>query len=63
MIEETCKTMGALQGRMSKSQARRDKMKEMNPGNVSIPNPSMASEDRIFNQILFFNYSAFCFKN
>ena len=36
MIEETCKTMGALQGRMSKSQARREKLKEMNTSNASI---------------------------
>lgn len=36
MIEETCQTMGALQGKMSKSQARREKIKEMNPKNASI---------------------------
>jgi len=35
MIEETCQNMGALQGRMSKSQARREKIKEMNPKNAS----------------------------
>lgn len=36
MIETTCQNIGALQGRMSKSQARREKIKEMNPHNVSI---------------------------
>ena len=36
MMEDTCKAMGALQGKMSKSQARREKMKEMNVGNASI---------------------------
>ncbi|MFX0020061.1 MAG: L-2-amino-thiazoline-4-carboxylic acid hydrolase [Promethearchaeota archaeon] len=35
MIEETCQTMGALQGKMSRSQARREKIKEMNPKNAS----------------------------
>ena len=35
MIETTCSNMGAVQGKMSKSQARRDKIKEMNlPGNI-----------------------------
>jgi len=36
MIETTCQNMGAIQGRMSKSQARREKMKKMNPSNASI---------------------------
>lgn len=36
MIETTCQNMGALQGRMSKSQARREKIKEMTPKNASI---------------------------
>jgi hypothetical protein len=36
MIETTCQNMGALQGRMSKGQARREKIKEINPSNASI---------------------------
>ncbi len=36
MMEETCLNMGALQGKMSKSQARREKIKEMNPSNAAI---------------------------
>ena len=35
MIEKSCQNMGALQGKMSKSQARREKIKEMNPSNVA----------------------------
>lgn len=35
MIETTCTTMGAVQGRMSKSQARREKVKDMTPLNAS----------------------------
>lgn len=35
MIEKTCQNMGALQGKMSKSQARREKIKEMNPSNAA----------------------------
>jgi hypothetical protein len=36
MIEETCQNMGAVMGKMSKSQARREKIKEMNPKNASL---------------------------
>ena len=36
MIEKTCQNMGALQGKMSKSQARREKIKEMNPSNAAL---------------------------
>jgi len=36
MVETTCQNIGAIQGKMSKSQARREKMKEMNPRNASI---------------------------
>ncbi|MFW9949489.1 MAG: L-2-amino-thiazoline-4-carboxylic acid hydrolase [Candidatus Thorarchaeota archaeon] len=36
MIEKTCQNMGAVQGKMLKSKARREKMKEMNPSNAAI---------------------------
>jgi len=36
MIETTCKSMGSLQGKMLKSQARREKIKEMTPKNASL---------------------------
>lgn len=40
MIENTCQNMGAVQGKMLKSQARREKIKEMNPSNAA----SLASD-------------------
>lgn len=35
MIKRTCQNMGSLQGKMSKSQARREKIKEMNPSSAA----------------------------
>jgi len=36
MMEKTCQNMGALHGKMLKSQARREKIKEMNPSNAAL---------------------------
>lgn len=36
LIETTCQNVGSIQGKMSKSQARREKIKEMDPINASI---------------------------
>ena len=36
MMEETCLNMGAVQGKMLKSKARREKIKEMNPSNAAL---------------------------
>ena len=36
MIETTCKSMGSLQGKMLKSKAKHEKIKEMTPKNASL---------------------------
>ena len=36
MIESTCQNLGAVRGKMAKSQARREKIKEMNPSNAAL---------------------------
>ncbi|NVM19756.1 MAG: L-2-amino-thiazoline-4-carboxylic acid hydrolase [Candidatus Lokiarchaeota archaeon] len=36
MMGETCQNIGAVRGKMAKSQARREKIKDMNPSNAAL---------------------------